>query len=269
MFPLSLLKVLFFLLAWIITWLPVAIPLSYKINYQFPQIPTVNQKLILLASLYPFALIIIGLILRWESIGWSTIGWQWQGKGWLFLVWGIILALVSLIAIFSLEFASGLVTCHWHNSPRLISLIIPVFCLSLGISFVEESIFRGFLINELIRDFSDWLSAIASSIIFALLHLVWEREKTIPQLPGLWVMGMVLVLARIVAGGNLGLAIGLHTGWIFGLTCLDSAELISYVPKQSKQWLWLTGIDQQPLAGIFGILGLLLTGVVLLVFSRF
>jgi uncharacterized protein len=264
MFPLSILKILLFWLAWIIIWLPVAIPLSYKINYHFPQVPTVNQKLILLASFYPFALIIIRLMLKWEGLLWSTIGWQWQGKGWLFLVWGIILALGSLIAIFTLEFASGLINWHWNNSPQLISLIIPVFCLSLGISFVEESIFRGFLINELIKDFPDWLSAIASSLIFALLHLVWERQKTIPQLPGLWLMGMVLVLARIVTGGNLGLAIGLHTGWIFGLTCIDSAELISY-KEQNKTWL--IGSDGEPLAGVFGILGLLLTGVGLVFFK--
>lgn len=64
MFPLSLLKILFFLLAWAITWLPVAIPLSDKINYKFPQVPTVNQKLILLAYFYLFALIIIPLMIR-------------------------------------------------------------------------------------------------------------------------------------------------------------------------------------------------------------
>jgi uncharacterized protein len=264
MFPLSLLKISFFLLAWIVSWLPLAIPLSYKINYKFPQVPTVNQKLILLFSLYPFALIIMALIIREEDLLWSSIGWQWHGKGWLFFLWGIILAIASLIVIFTLEVAIGLITWHWNNSRKLLRLIIPVFCLGLGISLVEELIFRGFLINELVKDFPLWVSAIASSLIFALLHLIWERQQTIPQLPGLWLMGMVLVLARIVTGGNLGLAWGLHTGWIFGLTCIDSAELITY-KQESNQWL--IGIHQQPLAGIFGIAGLLLTGVVLLVIS--
>lgn len=260
----SLVKILFFFSAWIIAWLPLAIVLSRKINYQFSEIPTVNQKLALVASLYPFALIIMGLIIRWEGLSWSTIGWQWQLKGFIFLLWGVVLALASLVIIFALEFGCGLITWHWKNSPRLLSLLLPVFCLGLGISFVEELIFRGFIINELIKDFPNWLSAIASSLIFALLHMVWERQKTIPQLPGLWLMGMVLVMARMVAGGNLGLAWGLHTGWIFGLSCLDGAELISY-NDQGKNWL--TGIDGQPLAGVFGILCLLLTGAVLLVVS--
>lgn len=266
MWTLSVLKIFFFFSAWIVVWLPLAIPLSKKINYQFSQVPTVKQKIVLLASLYPFALIIMGLMIRWEGVSWSTIGWKWELEGLAFLIWGVLLALASLIVVFSLEFAGGLITWHWQNSPRLVSLVLPVFCLGLGISFVEESIFRGFLINELIVDFPYWLSAIASSIIFALLHLVWEREKTIPQLPGLWLMGMVLVLARIVAGGNIGLAWGLHTGWILGLTCLDSAELISYNTDDKN---WLTGIARQPLAGVFGILCLLVVGGLLLVIDRF
>ena len=264
MLSLSLLKIIFFFGAWIVLWLPIAIPLSNKIDYQFPEIPTIDQKLILISSLYPLALLIIELITRWEGLSWATIGWQWQLKGILFLGWGILIALGSLIIIFAVEFACGLITWHPENSRKLLSSILPVFCLGLGISFVEESIFRGFLINELILEFPYWLGAIASSIIFALLHLVWERKQTIPQLPGLWLMGMVLVLGRVVAGGNIGLAWGLHTGWILGLTCIDSAELISYNTDKRN---WLTGIDYQPLAGLFGILCLLLVSGVLLAIS--
>lgn len=262
MFPLSVLKILFFFSAWLVVWLPVAIPLSHKINYQFSQIPTIKQKLILVASLYPFALIILGLIMWWDGSSWSSIGWQWQLKELILLVQGVILALSSIIIIFALEFAVGLINWHGKNSSNLLPLILPVFCLAVGISFVEELIFRSFLINQLAADFPNWLSAIASSTIFAILHIVWERQKAIPQLPGLWLMGMVLVLARIVAGGNIGLAWGLHTGWILGLTCIDGAEVISY-NTDSKNWL--TGIDRQPLAGVFGVLCLLVVGGWLLV----
>ena len=265
MFPLSVLKILVFFGAWLVVWLPIAIPLSHKIDYQFLQIPTIKQKLILVASLYPFALIILALIMWWDSLSWSSIGWQWQLKELIFLAQGVILALSSIIIIFALEFAVGLINWHGKNSSNLLPLILPVFCLGVGISFVEELIFRGFLINQLTADFPNLTAAIASSSIFALLHIVWERQQVIPQLPGLWLMGMVLVLARIVAGGNLGLAWGLHTGWILGLSCIDGAELISY-NTDSKNWL--TGIDRQPLAGVFGILCLLVVGCWLLVVER-
>lgn len=262
MLSFSLLKILIFFSAWIILWLPIAIPLSKRIDYQFRSVPTVEQKLILIASLYPLAPIIMGLIIHWSDISWLNIGWQWQAKELFFLGWGIILAIGSLTVVFFVEFVCGLIDWHKENSLKLVSLIFPVFCLSIGISFVEELIFRGFLISELNNNFSYLVSAIASSTIFALLHLVWEQKKTIPQLPGLWLMGMILVLGTITLEGNIGLAWGLHTGWIFGLTCLDGAELISY-NTDSKNWL--TGINREPLAGLFGILCLLLTGIVLLV----
>ncbi len=73
-------------------------------------------------------------------------------------------------------------------------------------------------------------------------------------------MGMVLVFARWVDGGSLGLATGLHTGWIWGLTCLDSTELISYTGKGPT---WITGLGANPLAGVAGIVCLLTTGILL------
>ena len=262
MFPLSVLKILFFFSAWLALWIPIAIPLTHKINYQFPQIPTLEQKLILVVSLYTFAPIILGLMIKWDNQSWLSIGWQWQLKELVLFAQGLILALSSIIIIFALEFATGLINWQGKNSSGLLALILPVFFLGSGISWVEELIFRGFLINQLMADFPLWGSAIASSTIFALLHLVWERQKTIPQLPGLWLMGMVLIAARILVGGDLALAWGLHTGWILGLSCVDGAELIDYNTDHKN---WLTGIDRQPLAGVFGILGLSIVGCWLLV----
>ena len=266
MLNLPLFPIFLFFGAWIILWVPIAIPLSYKINYQFWQIPTLEQKLFLIGSLYPLALIIIGAIIRWENGSWSDIGWQWQLKELIFLSWGIVLSLSSLILIFAVESACGFINWQRQNSSKLLSLIFPVLFLGLGISFVEELIFRGFLINELKADFSYPIAAIASSVIFALLHIVWEQKKTIPQLPGLWLMGMVLVLATTITEGNIGLAWGLHTGWIVGLTCIDGAELISYKTDNQS---WLTGVNREPLAGLFGILCLLLTAILLLTGENF
>jgi membrane protease YdiL (CAAX protease family) len=93
-----------------------------------------------------------------------------------------------------------------------------------------------------------------SSLIFALLHLLWERQQTLPQLPGLFLMGMVLVWARAIDHGSLGLAWGLHSGWVWGLALLDSAELMSY---SDSGLVWVKGIYNQPLAGLAGILCLL------------
>jgi membrane protease YdiL (CAAX protease family) len=98
-------------------------------------------------------------------------------------------------------------------------------------------------------------------LIFAVLHLLWEQKETIPQLPGLWLMGMVLVLARLADDNNLGIAWGLHAGWVWAIATIDTAELITYTDKVSP---WVTGINKKPLGGLTGIICVLSTGGVLL-----
>jgi hypothetical protein len=73
-------------------------------------------------------------------------------------------------------------------------------------------------------------------------------------------MGMVLVLARFIDGGSLGLAWGLHTGWVWAIASLDTARLITYTGISSE---WVTGKNGKPLAGVAGVLCLLATGLIL------
>lgn len=257
-------KIVFFFAIWIFLWLPVAIPLSRQINYQFPQVATTKQKLILVASLYPIALLILWGMVAKHFLSWRAISWSWELKELWLILFGVALAISSLIVVFAIQRITGLIVWQIENSSRLLSLVLPIFALALGISFVEELVFRGFLVGELAIEHSYWLGAIASSILFAVLHLVWERQETIPQLPGLWLMGMVLTLATVAAENKIGIAVGLHAGWILGLTAIDSAELVNYNTAENS---WLTGINRQPLAGAFGILCLLLVGAILLLLN--
>jgi hypothetical protein len=73
-------------------------------------------------------------------------------------------------------------------------------------------------------------------------------------------MGMVLVLARWVDGGDLGLAWGLHAGWVWAIATLDTTLLLPYTERGAT---WLRGIDNKPLAGLMGILFLLGTAAML------
>jgi membrane protease YdiL (CAAX protease family) len=179
---------------------------------------------------------------------------------WLSLAIGISGAIVHIIIVYGLESLWGWLQWHGENIAQLKSAIGPIFLLAIWISATEEVVFRGFLLTQLNQDYPITIAAAISSLIFALLHLAWEQKETIPQLPGLWLMGMVLVVARIADHNNLGLAIGLHTGWIWVLSSLDSAKLISSPAKVPS---WLTGIGEKPLAGVAGILGLLATGVII------
>src|SRR4028118_1973838 len=256
----ALVKVATFFISWAVLWLPLAIPIATLLKWRPPKPLAAEQKLPLLAALYLIAPPILWGASWVEGTSFSDYGLDWKLKVLLSLGLGLGLGILSLIIVFSGQWLLGWVEWRLENLQRLGQLLLPILFLGLWIGVTEELIFRGFLLNTLRQDYSVWVAAAISSVIFALLHLIWEQQNTLPQLPGLWLMGMVLVLARWVDGGSLGLATGLHTGWIWGLTCLDSTELISYTGKGPT---WITGLGANPLAGVAGIVCLLTTGILL------
>lgn len=258
-----LLRVIAFLVVWVGCWLPLAIPIALAINWHPPKPLAAGQKLPLLASLYAIAPLLLWGIARVEGVSFSTYGLPPNPSVLVSLGLGFGLALLSLVVLFGIEWALGWIDWHPPNSLQLKSVWLPILLLGLWIGGTEELIFRGFILNQFTRGGLNEVFPIAaaiSSLIFAILHLVWEVRETLPQVPGLWLMGMVLVLARLCDKGNLGLAWGLHAGWIWGLSCIDSAKLITYTGKGSA---WLTGLAEKPLAGASGILCLLGTWAVL------
>ena len=255
-------KVIAFFVAWGGVWLPVAIPLATLLDWRPPKPLAPEQKLPILASLYAIAPLIVWAGSRWEGASFSNYGVFTPNLSSLLMSVGLGLGLgvLGLALVFGIQWALGWVDWHPENWGQAIPILLPILLLGLWISATEELVFRGFLFEELQQDYFIWVAAAIASLIFAFLHLVWERQETIPQLPGLWLMGMVLTLARWADGGSLALACGLHAGWIWGLTCLDTAKLITYTGIGSK---WMTGIAEKPLAGIVGILFLLGTAIVI------
>lgn len=273
----ALLRVSIFLLVWVICWLPLALPLARLLKWQPPQPITPAQKLPLVASLYALAPLVLWGIVAIEGSNFGHYGLPWSGAVLRSMGFGLAIGVMGLLALFGLEW--GLGWLQWKpvltsESARLdsdsppvsssgspvFSTIAPTLLIGLWIGLTEELIFRGFFVTTLQEEFSLGLTAIMVSFVFAVLHLVWEGRENVPQLPGLWLMGMVLVLARWVDGGSLGLAWGLHAGWIWTMASLDTLRLIYYTGKAP---VWLTGLDGKPLAGVMGILFLIVTAGVL------
>ncbi|WP_204105063.1 MULTISPECIES: CPBP family intramembrane glutamic endopeptidase [Spirulina sp. CCY15215] len=249
-----------FFLMWAIAWLPIAFPLAIFLKIRPTQSLTPQQKLPLLASLYAIAPFIIwaSLLVSGESL--LDYGLHLQHEFFISLGLGIAVGILGLALVFALESRWGWIEWHPEKIPQFGKLLIPILALALALAIIEETIFRGFLFNVLSEDSGLWGGIVFSSLIFALSHLLWEVKDTLPQLPGLVLMGGILALARGVDDGNLGLAWGLHAGWIWGLTCLDSAALISYNIDAPQ---WFVGLGEKPLAGLAGIACLLLTGIIL------
>ena len=253
----SLIKGIAFLTTWVILWLPIGIPMAKRLKWH-PGLPiNSEQKIPLLLSLY-----LIGPLIVWgaaiiENNSLAYYGISWNQNFFISLSRGFGIAILTIIFVFTIQSLLGWLQWHRENIANLLPIFIPLLALALGVGFIEELIFRGFFFVELKQDYLIWQTAIISSAIFALLHLVWEAKETIYSLPGLWLMGIILILARMVNNDSLALAWGLHTGWIWILSTLGEANLISYTGKAS---IWLTGTEKQPLAGLAGIVCLLITG---------
>ena len=266
----NLLKVAAFFIAWAALWLPLAITVATVIKWHPSRPLTIEQKLPLLVSLYLIAPLILWGVSWLDGEDFSAYGLDWKLKVFTSLILGLSIGILSLAVAFTCQWAVGWVKWNFQNWQHLSKILLPLLLLCLGISFTEELVFRGFLLNELSKGIvfphSYGLAGVISSLIFALGHLVWEQKNTLPQLPGLWLMGMVLVLARWLDHGSLGLAWGLHAGWIWSFTCLENAKLISPTGKGPT---WMTGWQGNPLAGVAGFICLLGVGFLLLLLSDY
>lgn len=168
------------------------------------------------------------------------------------LLRGLGVGFVSLFCLFIVEGWMGWVS--WHTTQFLPKFVLEGLIVALGVGFAEELLFRGWLINELQRDYRPQIARWSSSSIYALLHFIkpWsEILRTLPSFPGLLMLGLTLSWARQHHHGRLGFAIGLHTGLVWGYYIVDVGELVQYSDQSPT---WLTGIDRNPLAGGVGLL---------------
>ncbi|NET31147.1 MAG: CPBP family intramembrane metalloprotease [Cyanothece sp. SIO1E1] len=270
-FP-ALARVAAFFLIWLGVWLPVAFPLARILCWRLTQPIEMRQKLPLVVSLYLVFPFLFWDFIQVEGVSVADYGLVWRFSLLSSLALGLSLGLLGLVILIVIEYCLGwfdwptsvqldypaVVGVEPQQSLPLRSVFLPTLLLGLFVSAIEELVFRGFLINQLQQDYAAWLAAAIASLVFAILHLAWEGRENIPQLPGLWLMGLVLVLARWADGGSLGLACGLHAGWIWGIASLDATQILV---STGKGPIWMTGSEGKPLEGLMAILLLLCTAI--------
>jgi membrane protease YdiL (CAAX protease family) len=222
------------------------------------QVSTAAQKLPLLTSLYLIAPLVLWGFCWLEGTTFASYGMPLRLTLASSVGWGLGAGSLGLALLFGVQYRA-----NWLEHSTLLDSsqradrwqVLVMLVLGLWVGWTEELIFRGFLQDQLQQNWPVWVAASIASLIFALLHGVWEGKSVLPQLPGLWLMGMVLVLARLVDAGNLGLAWGLHAGWVWVIASLDAL----HIHYSGKGPTWLTGLDNKPLAGAIGLLFLLST----------
>ena len=164
------------------------------------------------------------------------------------LLTGLAIGLTSLLLLFAVQGAFGWLV--WLSpQPLLPRVILEGSLTGLGFGFAEELLFRGWMLDELQRDYSLQKAMWISAIVYAALH----APSSIAQVPALILLGLALVLAKRASQGRLGLSIGLHGGLVWGYYIVNVGQLIKYSTQVPD---WLTGIGRNPLASVTGIAAL-------------
>ena len=209
----------------------------------------------------------IGLVRIWgyrvhrePRIFWQY-GLEFSRRIGLELASGLTIGFFSLWLLFGVKTLFGFV--EWQSPSALFPrVLLEGLLVALAIAFAEELLFRGWLFDELQRDYTPlgclWFNAIA----FAAIHF------NLFAFPSLVCLGIALVWAKRASyepsgkdyrgfkrlRGRLGLPIGLHAGLVWGNYLVEVGKLVEYTDRVPA---WVTGINRNPLVGLMGFLFLL------------
>ena len=243
------LRVIIFLLILAAIWLPVAAPIYLLVKDS-------NLATILTMGLL-FAEFML-LLPRWgkQVYGQTQLLKSYglvntRQNGFELLV-GLAIGLSITFTLFLVQGLFGFVS--WQNSDNLPRIIAEGLLSALGVGFAEELVFRGWLLDELQRDYSYPMSVRVNSLVFALSHFIKSVEamlRTWPQFPGLLLLGLILIWGKRRCQNRLGLSIGLHAGLVWGYYIINIGELVRYSGSVPD---WVTGVNGNPLAGAIGLL---------------
>ncbi|HEY9876113.1 MAG TPA: type II CAAX endopeptidase family protein [Candidatus Obscuribacterales bacterium] len=169
------------------------------------------------------------------------------------LLTGLSIGVLLVLSLFGFEGQLGWLV--WQPpSMFLPRLILEGLLSALGVGFAEELVFRGWLLDELQRDYRPNIALWTDASLFAVLHFIKpfsEILRTFPQFPGLLLLGLTLVWAKRRHRGRIGISIGLHAGLVWGYYIINVGQMTKYTNSVSD---WITGVDKNPLAGLMGLL---------------
>ncbi|MBW4516746.1 MAG: CPBP family intramembrane metalloprotease [Timaviella obliquedivisa GSE-PSE-MK23-08B] len=256
-------RILTFLLVLVFLWLPVAAPIALVVR------DANALTLLTMPLLFVEFLVLIRLWGRWVHQdarvfkNYGLVLSQQNGKECLI---GLGLGFFSLMLLFAVQGWLGWLA--WQPPTHsLLMLVLAGIAVGLGTGFAEELVFRGWMLDELQRDFTPRTALWSSSVIFAALHFIKplpEVVRTSPQFFGLVLLGLALVWAKQSTRtlvwsvsslchhqGRLGLPIGLHGGLVFGYYVVNVGNLVAYSGRVPE---WVTGLNGNPLAGGTGLI---------------
>jgi hypothetical protein len=238
-------------MALLLVWLPLAAPIYLFLSHD-PNLVTILTMGLLFGG-FLWLLRCWGKHVHQQPQLLNYYGLKGTRQNGLDLLKGLGIGLLLVFGLFALEGSLGWLKFETPQ-PGLPRLIVEGLVSALGIGFAEELVFRGWLLEELQRDYSPKTALWSDAIIFAVSHFLKplsEVIRTFPGLPGRLLLGWTLVWAKRSSGGLLGLPIGLHVGLVWGYYIINVGKLVQYSDRVSP---WITGVDGDPVAGAMGLL---------------
>lgn len=176
---------------------------------------------------------------------------------------------IGLCITFSLFATQGLFGWLTWKSPTLsiFQLVFEGSLTALGVGLAEELFFRGWMLEELERDYPPKASLVLNAGLFALLHFlkpIPAMLESLPQFPGLCLLATVLIIAKRLHRNLLGMSIGLHAGMVWAYYIINVGQMVTYSGRVSD---WVTGINGNPISGFLGLVFLGVLAIILLKFS--
>lgn len=239
-----------------ILWLPLAIPLQLLLSHDANLTSIVTMSLLFVELLFLWKL--WGKSVYQEDNIFTRYGLEKSARNIQEFFNGLAVGFCFCLSLFVVETLLGWIEIV-PSQLWLIKIVAEGLLSACGIGLAEELVFRGWLLDELQRDYSQKIVVAIAATIFALAHFIKPVEeiiRTAVTFPALILLGITLILAKKKYGDRLGNCIGIHAGLIWGYYIVDVGELLEYTNKVP---VWVTGIDNNPIAGIMGLI--FLTGL--------
>ena len=240
-----------FVLTLLVLWLPLAAPIYLLVK---------DTNLVSILTIVLLYVEFIFLLRLWGKYIYNKpqllqhYGLEITRQNGVDLLSGLAIATISLLILFGLEGALGWLI--WQQ-PQFYGyfrrVILEGLIVGLGIGFAEELLFRGWLLDELQRDYTLRIALWVDAFLFATSHFIKPLEAiihTLPQFPALLLLGLTQVWGKRWRRGRLGLPIGLHGGFVWGYYIINVGELMKYSHQVPD---WITGVNKNPLAGVMGL----------------
>ncbi len=160
-------------------------------------------------------------------------------------------AVLAMCPMFVLNLFVGWVRiAPQYDTAKSVKKVIRCLVTPIPLAFVEEALFRGVVLDSLLKAMpgrSGMLLALAiGAAIFASVHFFRPQKRVLLPALGLFGLGLILGAAYVLGGYSYWLPVAIHAGGVVFIQV--SRPFVEY-----KGPPWLVGYSSYPICGVLGV----------------